>query len=56
MMFNINKKDRMNRVISSSTIVTTKAQIQQLILKHKMEKDTINMNIDNANFKNYWIT
>ncbi len=56
MMFNINKKERMDRVQSSSTIVITKEEVQQLLLKHKMIKDTINMNVDNANFENYWVT
>jgi hypothetical protein len=55
-MFITNKKERVNRVQSSSLInETTKEEIQQLLLKHNMIKNTIKTNIDNANFENYWV-
>ena len=55
-MYKINKKERMNRPQSVATTVTTKEEIERLLFKHKMIKDTINMNIDNSNFENYWVT
>ena len=55
-MFKINRKERMNRVQTSTTNVPTKEEIEQLLFKHKKIKDSINMNIGNGSLENYWVT